>query len=269
MPRHTHDGAYRAILSSDIVRHVELLPGGYGPLSGRGLGGIVTVGLRQLDEPGVHGSIGADTIDASGSVRAQVTDKLHVAIAARKSYLDTVLNAVTSENVGLYVPLPRYWDGQARAVYQLAPHETIEVGGLISSDRTTRNNPNADPSLATSSTAGTDFNRVYARYEKHLPDGAVVTVTPFIGTDSTSLVDAYGSTVTELTNHSWIYGLRAGWQGPMEKFLRGSVGLDAEMQTSSHCTPRRSRSATRRARGTSTSSASRRRPRSTSTTGTR
>jgi TonB family protein len=233
VPRLYHDGGYRSIVSSDFVRSVELIPGGYGPLYGRGLGGLVTVALRPLDEHGIHGSVAADTIDASASVRGEVTDRLHVAVAARKSYLDTVLSDVTSENVGLYVPLPRYWDGQARAVYQLGPHETVEVGGLVSSDRTTRNNPNADPSLATSSTSGTDFNRVYLRYEKHLADGAVIVVTPSVGTDSTSLVDTYGSTVTELTNSSWVYGLRAGWQGPIEKFLRGAVGVDAEAQVSS------------------------------------
>ena len=216
------------------MRSVELILGGYGgPLYGRGLGGLVTVGLRALDEPGFHGSVAADTIDASASVRAQVTDKLHVAVAARKSYLDTVLSDVTSEDVGQYVPVPRYWDGQARAVYEVAPHETVEVGGLVSSDRTTRNNPAADPSLTTSSTAGTDFNRVYARYEKHTGNGSVIVVTPSIGTDSTSLVNAYGSTITELTSRSWVYGLRAGWQGPIEKYLRGSVGIDAEMQVSS------------------------------------
>jgi TonB family protein len=232
VPRLYHDGGYRSILSSDFVKAVELIPGGYGPLYGRGLGGIVTVGLRSLDEHGIHGSVAADTIDASASVRAEVTEKFHVAIAARKSYLDSVLSAVTSEDVGLYVPVPRYWDGQARGVYTLAPHETIEVGGLLSSDRTTRNNPAADPSLTTSSTAGTDFSRVYARYERHAADGSVVTVTPSYGTDSTSLVNTYGQTVTELTNDSSVYGLRAGWQGPVEKFLRGAVGLDAEMQVS-------------------------------------
>jgi TonB family protein len=232
VPRLYHDGGYRSIVSSDFVRSVELIPGGYGPLYGRGLGGLVTVALRPLDEPGIHGSVAADTIDSSASVRAQVSDKVHVAVAARKSYLDSVLSAVTSEDVGLYVPLPRFWDAQARAVYAMAPHETIEVGGLVSSDRTTRNNPNPDPSLSTSSTSGTDFNRVYARYEKHTADGAVITITPSVGTDSTSLVDAYGSTVTELTNDSRVYGLRAGWQGPLETWLRGSLGVDAEMQVS-------------------------------------
>jgi outer membrane receptor protein involved in Fe transport len=106
-------------VSSDFVQSVELIPGGYGAEFGRGLGGLVTVALKPLDEEGVHGSVAADTIDASASVRAKLGD-FHVAVAARKSYLDSVLSGVTSENVNEYVPIPRYWDGQARVVYHRA-----------------------------------------------------------------------------------------------------------------------------------------------------
>ncbi len=233
VPRLYHDGGYRSIMSSDFVKSVELIPGGYGSAYGRGLGGIVTVALRPLDEEGIHGSVAADTIDASASVRAKVTDHLHVAIAARKSYLDSVLSAVTSQNVGEYVPIPRYWDGQARVVYDLAQHETLELGGLISSDRTTRSLPNADPSLATSQTTGTDFNRIYLRYEKHMPDGAIIEISPSYGVDSTSLVNQYGNTPTELTNDTSIYQLRADWRGPVTSFLRATVGVDAELLVSS------------------------------------
>ena len=187
VPRLYHDGGYRSIVSSDFVKSVELIPGGYGAEYGRGLGGLVTVALKPLDEEGIHGSVAADTIDASASVRAKVSDHLHVAIAARKSYLDSVLAAVTSENVGEYVPIPSYWDGQARVVYDFGSHETLELGGLVSSDLTTRTLLNSDPALTTSQTTGTDFNRVYLRYQKHMADGSLVEVTPSFGTNSTSL----------------------------------------------------------------------------------
>src|ERR1700722_8284592 len=172
VPRLYHDGGYRSIISSDFVKSVELIPGGYGAEYGRGLGGLVTVALKPLDEDGIHGTVAADTLDAAASVRAKVGD-FHVAIAARKSYLDSVLSAVTSEHVGQVIPIPRYWDGQARIVYDLGPHETIELGGLISSDRTTFTLTNPDPSLSTSQTTGTDFNRVYLRYRKKMADGAL------------------------------------------------------------------------------------------------
>jgi TonB family protein len=233
VPRLYHDGGYRSIVSSDFVKSVELVPGAYGSGYGRGIGGLVTVSYKPLDDEGIHGSVAADTIDASASVRAKVADHLHVAVAARKSYLDSVLNAVvTSEDVSQIIPVPRYWDGQARIVYDFGPLETIEIGGLISSDRTTRNLINPDPSLSTSQTTGTDFNRFYVRYEKHMPDGSVVNVTPSYGTTSTSLVNLYGQTPTDLTNDSENYGIRATWRGPVAPFLRANVGVDAEMQSS-------------------------------------
>jgi TonB family protein len=226
VPRLYHDGGYRSIISSDFVQSVELIPGAYGAEFGRGLGGLVTVALKPLDEDGIHGSLAADTLDASASVRAKVGD-FHIAVAARKSYLDSVLSAVTSENVGQFVPIPRYWDGQARIVYDLGPHETVELGGLISSDQTTFTLQNPDPSLTTSQTTGTDFNRVYLRYRKKMADGSIVEVTPSFGTNDTSLVNQYGNIPTDLTNHSNVLALRANWRGPVLPFLRVSTGVDA------------------------------------------
>lgn len=228
VPRLYHDGGYRSIVSSDFVKSVELIPGGYGAEYGRGLGGLVTVALKPLDEEGIHGTVAADTIDASASVRAKVADHLHVAVAARKSYLDSVLAAVTSENVGQYVPIPVYWDGQARVVYDFGSHETVELAGLVSSDVTTRTLLNSDPALTTSQTTETDFNRVWVRYEKHMADGAIVDVTPSFGTNYSSLTNLYGAIPTDLTNSTQVYALRSSWRGPILPWLRGNVGLDAE-----------------------------------------
>jgi TonB family protein len=232
VPRLYHDGGYRSILASSFVKSVELVPGGYGPAYGRGLGGLVTVSLRPLDEEGIHGSIGADVIDASADVRAKVSDRVHAAAAVRKSYLDTVLSSVSSSDVGEIVPIPRYWDAQARVAYDLAPHETIELGALASSDRIDHTLGNPDPSLTTRQTTGTDFQRVYVRYERHMADGAIVSVVPSLGADSTSLVNRYGSVPTELTTDATVLGLRAGWRGPVIDHVRGSVGVDAEMTAS-------------------------------------
>jgi TonB family protein len=227
-----HGGGYRSILPSSFVKSVELVPGGYGPAFGRGLGGLVAVSLRPLDEEGIHGSAGADVIDASADVRAKISDRVHVAVGARKSYLDAVLPLVTSTDVGNFVPIPRYWDGQVRAVYDLALHETIEMGLLVSSDRIDHSLVNPDPSLTTRQTTGTDFERVFLRYEKHMADSSIVSIVPSVGADSTSLVNQYGLTTTDLTNDSTLFGLRAGWRGPVIEHVRGSVGLDAEMSVS-------------------------------------
>jgi TonB family protein len=228
-----HGGGYRSILPSDFVKSVELVPGGYGPSYGRGLGGLVTVAMRPLDEDGVHGSVGADVIDASGDVRAKIADHIHVAAAVRKSYLDSSVNAVTSEDVGNIVPIPRYWDAQGRIVYDLAPHETLELGVLASSDRIANTLVNPDPNLTTQSTTGTDFQRIYLHYEKHQQDSSVITVVPSFGFTTTTLANSYGPVVTDARNESTLAGLRADWHGPIAPHVRGAVGVDMEVVASS------------------------------------
>ncbi len=227
-----HGGGYRSILPSNFVKSVELVPGGYGPAYGRGLGGLVTVAKRPLDEDGIHGSVGADVIDASADIRAKIADGVHVAAGFRQSYLDSVLADVTSADVGDIVPIPRYWDAQGRIVYDLAPHETIEVGAFASSDRIANTLLNSDPAETVRQTTGTDFQRGYVRYEKHLTEGAVVSVTPWFGFNYTSLANSYGPIVTDVTSNSTVFGARANWQGPLFAHVRGLVGLDAEMSLS-------------------------------------
>jgi len=227
-----HGGGFRSILPSAFVRSVELVPGGYGPGYGRGLGGLVSVVMKPLDEEGIHGSVGADVIDASTDVRAKLADNIHVAVGFRKSYLDVSLQSVTTENVGSIIPIPRYYDGQARVQYDLGSHESIEIGGLLSSDRIANTLLNPDPALTEQQTTGTDFQRMWMHYERHMDDGAVVKVVPWFGANYTSLANAYGPTVTDVTNHSTIMGLRADWHGPVMDHVRGAVGLDAELLVS-------------------------------------
>jgi TonB family protein len=234
VPNLYHDGGFRSVMQSDMVRSVELIPGGYGPAYGRGLGGLVNVQLRRLDEPGFHGSASADTLDAALSVRDEVSDHLHVAIGGRKSYLDAIVNAVETQNVGAVVPIPRYYDGQARIAYDLGEHESVEIGGLLSSDSSSYTVLSPDPALTNTQTTGLVFGRIYARYEKHTPDGSTIAVTPSWGEDYSTLNSQFGSTPTQLTSTSNIFALRGTWRGPVAKYLSVGVGIDAEVVTSSY-----------------------------------
>jgi hypothetical protein len=232
VPRLYHDGGYRSIMQSDMVRSVELIPGGYGPAYGRGLGGLVNVQLARLDDHGFHGSVSADTLDAGASAKDDLTDRLHVQVGGRKSYLDALVGAVTSQNVGAIVPIPQYYDGQARLSYDLGPHETLEVGGLLSSDTTRTTVASPDPALTNTQTTGLDFGRLYARYEKHTEGGETIVVVPSWGKDVSTLNSQFGSTPTALRDDAQVFGLRASWRWPVARFLSVGVGLDAELTSS-------------------------------------
>ena len=233
VPRLYHDGGYRSIVHSDMVKAVELIPGGYGPSYGRGLGGVVQVQLRPLDESGFHGSVAADTIDAAGAVRTQLGRDWHVSAAVRKSYLDGVLPVFTKEPVGDIVPIPKYADAQGRIGYRIDARSHVELGGLWSTDTTTRTLLDPDPALTKRQTTALEFGRIWARYENTRAGRGTVAVLGSYGRDHSSLVSRFGGTPTVLGVDSDVFGARITWKGALTSMLSASVGLDVEAVSAS------------------------------------
>jgi TonB family protein len=232
IPRLYHDGGYRSVLHSDMVRSVELIPGGYGPTYGRGLGGIVAIRLRPLDEKGFHGSVAVDLLDAQGAVRASIGEKLHIAAAFRHSHLHWVLDAVSREDVGDIIPIPRYHDGQLRMTYQLGEKETLEVGGMISSDKIDRTVVSSDPNLTARDSRSVSFNRVYARYDKQSVDSGSVSLLAFYGNDQTRIDNRFGGIPTSVSNHSHVVGWRGTWRAKLHDSVAAEIGVDGDFTSS-------------------------------------
>ena len=93
----------------------------------------------------MHGYAAADVIDASALVPAALASRLRLAVAGRYSYLDKVLTGVSSEDVGDFVPIPRYDDYQARASLALRKDEELARTFLASDDHLQRTIPSNDP----------------------------------------------------------------------------------------------------------------------------
>ncbi len=232
VPRLYHDGGYRSIVHGDLVKSVELVPGGYGASYGRGLGGLVNVALRPLDDERMHGSLAADVIDASGAIRGPITKNVHFAAAVRKGYLQEVANAVVTPEVASIVPLPNFWDSQARIQYDFSKRETLELGGLVSFDHTDQNLFDADPSKNKTESKQLTFGRAWLRYTKITAQNDVISVLPYYGRNEQSLVQHFGATPTNVATGSDVYGLRASFRTHPAKWLAVSVGMDAELSSS-------------------------------------
>jgi TonB family protein len=228
VPMLYHYGGLRSVVHTDLVRSVELIPGGYGVTYGRGLGGLVTIEKRAPSDDRLHGSAQVDFLDASASVNGPITDKWRVEGAVRRSHLDWALDRVTSQDVGEFFPIPKYYDGQAAVRYRATDKEWAEVGGLVSSDSLSRNVASADPAQRKSQTQELYFDRVYARYEKLPGNGSLISVVPWAGRDHSSLVERFGGTPTSVDVRSMNYGLRASYRGQVATFLTANVGLDLE-----------------------------------------
>jgi TonB family protein len=233
IPRLYHNGGLRSVINSDFVDAVDLVPGGYGAAFGRGLGGLVTVTTRNIEPDRAHGSLALDLLDASGSVRAPVSDHVQVAVAARRSHLNDFLSGAIDDDVEDYFPIPRYLDAQARVRYTPDDHTSVSITGLLSADRIERGAVDPDPARTVRETRTVDFQRVYLSYRTQLGDGGALTLTPFIGFDQSQLENRVGNVPTDLGNDASIYGLRTSYRARAAAWATLEVGLDAEISHSS------------------------------------
>jgi chromate transport protein ChrA len=212
IPRLMHEGGLRSVVQPDTVRAVELVPGGCGAGFGRGLGGLVSVRTETPAGDGAHGALALDVLDASALVRGAVNDDVRLAVSARVSLFDLYAEQALGSEALAYLPIPRYRDGQARARFSLGPGESLELVGMLASDRFTRGVPNADPSLSAKERRFLDFQRVYARYVRERGDGSVVTVTPFAGADRRETATRNVAVVTSVAAETLLAGLRASYR---------------------------------------------------------
>ena len=223
-----HYGGFRSVIHSDMVRSVELIPGGYGAQYGRGLGGLIKVDTRDPATDRLHGSGAVDLIDAAAAATGPVADHVSFAVAGRRSHLDAVLGQVTSKDVAAFFPIPKYYDGQARVRYQPAKNSYLELGGMLSSDNVARTVSNSDPAYRKQEKQSMDFQRVYFRYETETSDAGKVSVLPWLGWDRSTLTGRFGGTPTVLEVDTRDYGFRASYRGRAAPFLTAEVGLDLE-----------------------------------------
>ncbi len=230
IPRLYHEGGLRSTIHSGVVTSVELVPGGYGAAYGRGLGGIVRIDTKTPDKQGVHGVVAGDVFDASAMLSSSIGKNSSAAASARVSVIDQLAKGLDSD-VGEYVPIPRYRDGQLRFKHDLGGGQSIELVGLMSTDHTGRGVPNPDPSLVTRESRDLSFYRVYARYVADRGDGARTTVTPYVGVGSQAIKSSYGATTTSLDSDDFLVGLRASHAVRVRSWLTLEGGIDAEVSS--------------------------------------
>jgi TonB family protein len=225
VPRLYHDGGIRSVIGSDLVRSVELVPGGYGAAYGRGLGGLVSVETNRFGE-GTHGSVSADVYDASASLNGPIGARVNYGIAGRYGYVGPLLGAFYP-GVEDYFPVPHYYDLQGRVGVALGPNETVEVTTLVSSDRTERTAPNADPAREASERKDLTFQRVYARYTHDVGDGTTVSALVYGGADQSAQVARFGAVETALRADVALLGARGSYRTRLTSFFTVEGGLDA------------------------------------------
>jgi hypothetical protein len=142
------------------------------------------------------------------------------------------LPLVTSEDVGDFVPIPRYDDYQARATLSLRQDEELALTFLASDDHLRRAIPSDDPSEVRAQNIDSGWKRVIFRYARLLPDGASVVVTPSFGFDSSSNQELFGSTPVDVRQSTYQYALRAAYRRRVGSSTTLAFGVDMQAQSS-------------------------------------
>ncbi|MGE3668614.1 MAG: TonB-dependent receptor [Polyangiaceae bacterium] len=227
LPALYHFGGLRSVLHSRLVRSVELVPGAYGAPHGRGLGGLVRVELERPTSDW-HGAVQADVLDASLALTGPLADDTTFQIAGRRSHLRALMNQVVSARNDEYFTIPSYHDGALRVRHGLSASESLEFGGMLSSDSQSRSRGTVDPARLRFDQKALDFQRVDVRYVRTGSDGELVTLQPWLGRDVARRSAGQGDVQTLLETRSWLLGFRGEIQRPLSAQATARVGVDLE-----------------------------------------
>ncbi|MDJ0762529.1 MAG: TonB-dependent receptor [Myxococcota bacterium] len=108
-----HFGGTRSVIPVGMLDRIDFYPGNFSVRYGRATGGIVDVGLARLDPPSATGYIDVNLFDAGAFLSVPLTEKTAVAVAARRSYIDTFIESfVPSDAPVNLIAAPRYYDYQ-------------------------------------------------------------------------------------------------------------------------------------------------------------
>ncbi|HET9929842.1 MAG TPA: TonB family protein, partial [Polyangiaceae bacterium] len=179
-----HFGGLSSVIPSEVLERIDFYPGNFGPQYGRGMGGIVDVGVRSPKKDRFHGLLQFDSIDGRFLAEGPIDESTRIMVAGRRSWLDAWLGPVLRQaGVGVTVA-PRYYDYQAMVERDLSKKTTLRVFAFGADDRTelTLNQPDAsDPALGGSALNRDTFWRVQGRVDTRPTDAIRWTSTVSVG----------------------------------------------------------------------------------------
>jgi TonB family protein len=128
MPLLYHFGGLTSVVNSDLLDRIDFFPGNYDVRYGGATGGIVDVYPRSPKTDRLHAYVDADFWDVGALAEGPLGKNWAVAAAARRSYIDGILNATMPKEGGFeFTTAPRYWDYQAVADYHPSPRDNLQL----------------------------------------------------------------------------------------------------------------------------------------------
>jgi TonB family protein len=220
-----HFGGLSSVVPTEILDRIDFYPGGYSAAYGRGMGGVVDVGIRAPQEDGYHGLAQADLIDTRLLVEGPIAAGWSFLAAGRRSWIDIWLGPVLKSAGASVTAAPVYYDYQLELHKDIDSHSSFRALLFGSDDRIAL--LNQTPSTSNLSLGGsigyhTSFWRVQLRYDSRLSGSTELRATAAYGEDSVDL--GFGTNLANATIHplSW----RAEISQKVVRGLVANAGID-------------------------------------------
>jgi TonB family protein len=130
-----HFSGFSTVLAADLIEEVAYLPGNWSVRYGRSLGGVVDLRTEEDLPERSTGYASVDLIQTQVFVDQRISEDAAITFAARRSYVDAILNPIFSKIPGVSVRAPRYWDVQLRARDELEDGQRLDLLYVGSDDR--------------------------------------------------------------------------------------------------------------------------------------
>ncbi len=116
-----HFGGLYSIVNTDILEGIDFYPGGYAVRYGRKTGGLLQARLKLAkDDAKWKGYVETNVFHTGVFLTGPITEDIQISVAARRSYIDVVLNAVVPDGVLPFTTAPRYWDYQLKLDWRIS-----------------------------------------------------------------------------------------------------------------------------------------------------
>lgn len=171
-----------SVLNPEFLDRIDYYPGNADARYGRLIAGVVDVHTRNTFTRQWGGSLDVNLINVAGMLKAPITERVSVAGAVRRSYIDalmpTLLSASGQEATTV---MPVYYDYQLRVDVKLRGDDALFVLFFGSDDQLEIVSNEVDQDISLALDSQTTFHRVLAGWRWQVTDKLVSRLTPTLG----------------------------------------------------------------------------------------
>ena len=182
-----HFGGLSSVVPTEILEKIDFYPGNFSAQYGRGMGGIVDVGIRDPNKDKLHALAQVDLIDARVLAEGPIGNTgWNFAVGGRRSWVDVWLKPVLEQTGAGVSTAPVYYDYQALVEKDINKRSNFRLMLLGSDDRLDvliKSVNASDPSIGGGISAHTGFWRLQARYRNKFSDDTEFKITGAVGQD--------------------------------------------------------------------------------------